>query len=145
MAKIFRFLEDQDLERLLQVADKKRYEPEEFLIHEGDEQTGLFIIREGTVKVVREHVGFTVELSRHGPGEIFGEMSFIEGLPASASVQAEDGVQAIVISNRHILSLIREDPGFYGRFYHSLAEILSRRVRETTDLVSNSESPWGDG
>ena len=34
------------------------------------------------------------------------------------------------------------DPGFYGRFYHSLAEILSARLRETNE-VGIAEYAWG--
>ena len=142
MAKIFRFLEDFEMETLIETADHQTYQPEEFLINEGDPLSSLFIIDRGTVKVVREHVGFTVDLAEVGAGNIFGEMSFVEGRPASASVQAVDEVDAVIISNRHILGIIRDNPGFYGRFYHSLAEILSRRVRETTEKFTAGDTPW---
>ena len=56
-------------------------------------------------------------------------------------------VLAIVIGHANIQKFMQADPAFAGRFYQSLAEILSRRLRETTDIVDASQSPqdlWGN-
>jgi CRP-like cAMP-binding protein len=145
MAKFFKYLTEDELKRLVQVADKNHYDPEneDFLIREGEQQTGLFIIRTGRVAVKVEHMaGFAIELAQHGAGEIFGEMSFIEDQPASASVVPTEPTDAIIIKHEHIEQLIAEDPQIYGRFYQSLAEILSRRLRETSEKVSSDTGNW---
>jgi len=145
MAKFFKYLTDDELKRLVQVADKAHYDPEneDVLIREGEQQTGIFIIRSGKVAVQVEHLaGFKIELAQHGAGEIFGEMSFIEGQPASASVVPLEPCDAIIIKHAHIEQLIAEDPEIFGRFYQSLAEILSRRLRETGERAAAADADW---
>ncbi len=148
MLKVFKYLKDDEYQSLLQTAERKIFKPGALLIRQGEEQTSLHILVKGDAKVVRDHEGFMVDISRRGPGEIFGDMSFIEGHPASASVEACDPeVLAIVIGHANIQKFMQADPAFAGRFYQSLAEILSRRLRETTDIVDASQSPqdlWGN-
>jgi CRP-like cAMP-binding protein len=148
MLKVFKYLQDGEYQTLLQTAERKNFKPGALLIRQGEEQTSLHILVQGSAKVVRDHEGFMIDISQRGPGEIFGDMSFIEGQPASASVEACDpGVLAIVITHANIKKLIQADPAFAGRFYESLAAILSRRLRETTDSLDASQSPedvWGN-
>src|SRR5579872_6135392 len=146
IAKIFKFLRDEEHQQLLQGSERKMYKPGEALIKEGEKQTALYIIVKGEAKVQRDHEGFAIELSRHGPGEIFGDMSFIEGQAASATVIAGDEeVLVFIITHAHITTLMGQNPAFAARFYQSLAEILSRRLRETTNLVQkDAAAVWGN-
>jgi len=146
LPKVFKFLRDEEHTQLLQVSERKSYKPGDVLIQEGQKQTALFVIVKGEVKVQRDHEGFAIELSRHTTGEIFGDMSFIEGQAASASVVAGDEeVLAFVITHAHVAQLMGQNPAFAARFYQSLAEILSRRLRETTGLVQkDAATVWGN-
>lgn len=146
MAKIFKFLRDEEHNQLLQSCERKAYKPGAVLIQEGEKQTALYVIVKGEVKVQRDHDGFAIELSRAGQGEIFGDMSFIEGQAASATVLAGDEeVLAFVITHQHIATQMGQNPAFAARFYQSLAEILSRRLRETTNLVQkDATTVWGN-
>lgn len=148
MLKVFRYLQDAEYQSLLQTAESKTFKPGALLIRQNEQQTNLYILVKGSAKVVRDHDGFMVDISQRGPGEIFGDMSFIEGQPASASVEACDPeVQAIIITHANIKKFIQTDPTFAGRFYESLTAILSRRLRDTTDTLDASQSPeevWGN-
>jgi len=146
LAKIFRFLRDEEHNQLLKDSERKAFKPGEILIQEGSRQTSIYVIVKGEVKVQRDHDGFAIELSRHGPGEIFGDMSFIEGQAASASVVAgEEEVLVFIVHHAHVSTLMGQNPAFAARFYQSLAEILSRRLRETTSLVQkDAAAVWGN-
>jgi len=65
-----------------------------------------------------------------GPGEICGEMSFLEDAPASASVVADGDVEAYHLAHTTMQGLFELFPHFASRFYRSLATNLSRRLRE---------------
>lgn len=133
---IFRYLTDAEEATLLERAGLSHFEAESVILQEGSEHSAIHVIKRGSVMVTKESAGFPLELSRLGPGQIFGEMSFIEGIPASASVATYDeGVDAYVIEGRLVEELMEKDPAFFGRFYKSLAEILSRRLRDTSALV----------
>ena len=64
-----------------------------------------------------------------GPGEICGEMSFLEDAPASASVIAEGELDAYHLERSALESLFELFPHLASRFYRSLAMNLSRRLR----------------
>ena len=85
---------------------------------------------------------FSLEIAQLGAGELFGDMGFIEGLPASASIIAQEPTTVEIIDPEHVRHLIKMDPGFYGRFYQSLAKILSRRLREAI-VQSVADFSWG--
>jgi len=146
MVKIFKFLRDEEHQQLLQSCERKAYKPGDVLIQEGQEQTALYLIVKGEVKVQRDHEGFAIELSRHGVGEIFGDMSFVEGQAASATVVAGDEeVLAFVVTHAQISTQMQQNPAFAARFYQSLAQILSRRLRETSNLVQkDAGAVWGN-
>ncbi|MCG8434717.1 MAG: cyclic nucleotide-binding domain-containing protein [Gammaproteobacteria bacterium] len=133
----FKFLRPGEFEQLAQSAGVKQYQSDDVLLKEGEKPTGIIIIQKGTVKVSREHMGFNIELAQHGEGEIFGEMSFIEAEPANTSVIAVGNVEALFVTHDQVKAIIRENPGFYGRFYQSLAYILSQRLRDTTGQVTS--------
>lgn len=147
MENPFKYLRDAEWKALLANAQEKAFEPDEVLLEEGHKPRGIIVLQTGEVKVCRDHGGFQIELSEHGPGEIFGEMSFIESEPANASVIAKTPVRLLYITHEHVQAIIRENPGFFGRFFQSLAWILSQRLRETTGQVASQRNmdAWQEG
>jgi len=137
-----RYLTERQSKALLSVADSLEYTKGEIILAEGERRCAIFLIREGAVRVERAHMGFNVEISLLQSGEIFGEMSFVEEFGASASVVAQSDVKVDVIAEEHVEAVGREDQSFFGGFYRSVAEVLSRRLRETT-VRSISEYSWG--
>lgn len=147
MKRIFRHLSDEEERRLLEDGGVRRFEPEAVILQEGDPHTGIFVVRTGHVRVEKDSAGFPLELSRLGPGEIVGEMSFVEGGAASASVVADgEPVEVFQVAEAQLEPLLESSPALYGRFYKSLAEILSSRLRTTSTLMATPQwSPRGFG
>lgn len=140
MHKIFEYLTDEEEHALLNKGGVSRFASESIIVREGDTHHALYIIKDGEVRVEKANkAGFPLELARLGPGQIFGEMSFIDNVPASANIVANDIVETYVIDRMLMKPLLKAYPSIYGRFFHSLATILSRRLRETTSLINNQE------
>jgi CRP-like cAMP-binding protein len=72
-----------------------------------------------------------------GPGEVCGEISFIDELPGTADVIAKEAVEAFYLDRPTVQSLFELFPHLGSRFYRSLASCLSRRLRE---LISPTPS-----
>jgi|SRR5690606_18538748 len=145
MENPFKFLRDAEWSVLLGKAEVQAFAPDAVILEESCKPGGIIVIRKGEVKVCRNHAGFQIELSEAGPGEIYGEMSFIEAEPANASVIAKTPVELLYITHAQVQSIIRENPGFFGRFFQSLAWILSQRLRETTGQVATQRADtWQD-
>lgn len=142
----FRFLKDDEWRALTAFAETRRFAKDEVLLTEGEKPGGLFIVRAGKVKVCREPAGFKLVIAEAGPGAIFGEMSFIESEPADVSIIAGGDVDSVYISHEQVNKAIEKNPAMHGRFFQSLAWILSRRLRDTTGRVGKelAESDWRD-
>lgn len=136
---------------LIDIGVRRKFTHGQLIVRQGTRLRGVYVIADGEVRV--EH-GFnvvrkakvkgadgserveqvpgrlSVEVTRLGRGAIFGEMSFIDDAPTSASVSAVGDVAAVFIDAATVHGLLDKDPGFAARFYHSLAVVLSKRLRE---------------
>ena len=57
-----------------------QYDKNELIIKEGDYGISIYKILKGTVKVFKKSGGTEIPLAKLGPGEIFGEMTFLNHL-----------------------------------------------------------------
>ncbi len=97
------------------------------LIHKGKRSNGVYLLLKGTARVQIPPRTTAPEIR---PGEICGEMSFLEDMPASANVVAHEDVEAYHLDRPALESLFELFPHLASRFYRSLAFNLSRRLRE---------------
>ena len=123
MDKPFRHLRDTEWQALLARATRKLIAADEVILREGALPEGMVIVCRGQVKACRDHGDFRIELTEHGPGEIFGEMSFLDSEPATVSVVAATEVEILFIGRVDVQAMVRENPGFFGRFFQSIAWI----------------------
>src|SRR6516165_10147662 len=129
----FRFLSDNDLRHLRDKAERVSYRRGTVILPEGDRHHNLFLVRKGYVRVEEAAQGQGVAVARLGPGQVFGEMSYLEDTGANASVIADDeDVEVEVVKGADVDTLLTSDPGFSARFYRSLAVGLAQRLRATT-------------
>ena len=98
----------------------------ELLIHKGRPSGGIYLLVRGQARI---RLASWAALPTLGPGEICGEMSFMEESPASADVVALDAVEAYHLSEKTLRDLFELFPHLASRFYRSVATNLSRRMR----------------
>jgi|SRR5579862_1584693 len=98
--------------------------------------SALFILQKGsaTVEVTRGKA-----IARLKPGDICGEMAFIENNVASASViAAEPETEVEVLDLPEVSAIFKSYPHLEARFYKSLALELSRRLRRTSSELTKT-------
>lgn len=122
---------------LLQSKSRKlSFNKGEPIIQINSRPTTLFIMRKGsaTVEVIKGKV-----IARLAPGDICGEMAFIENSVTSASVlAAEGGTEVDAIDLSEVSSIFSSFPHLEARFYKSLALVLSQRLRRTSSELAKS-------
>ncbi len=129
-------LTDLDIEWMIQNGSKKNLNPQDTLIRKGEDVENIYIILSGQLSIVdRDH-----EVATIGPGEIVGEMSFLESRPPSVSVMASETSVVYSISRELMNEKLDSDVTFRSNFYYSLALFLSNRLRKTTNQLGY-ESP----
>jgi NTE family protein len=115
------------------IADKavrRQFKAGESIVQRERRSHGIFLILKGTASVQIASQPTAVEI---GPGQICGEISFFDELPATANVVAKETVEAYYLDRASLQSMFELFPHLGSRFYHSLAAILSRRLREIID------------
>lgn len=106
------------------------------MIQRGKRTHGVYLLLKGTASVQIP----AQETSRSiGPGEVCGEISFLDELPATANVVAQEPIEAYYLDRPTLQSLFELFPHLGSRFYHSLAASLSRRLRELIDPAPSAK------
>jgi len=116
-------------------AIRRRFKAGEHLVQRDRRSHGVFVLLSGTAAVQIPSQGKPREI---GPGEVCGEISFLDDLPATADVVASSAVEALFLDRATLQSLFELFPHLGSRFFHSLAAILSRRLRE---VITPKEQP----
>lgn len=112
------------------VADKavrRQFKPGEAIVLRGKRTFGVYLLLRGSALVQIPSQGTILTVN---PGEACGEISFLDELPATANVVAKEEVEAYYLDRPTLQSMFELFPHLGSRFYHSLAAILSRRLRE---------------
>jgi CRP-like cAMP-binding protein len=121
------FLTQNDWMLIVDRARKFFFKKDDILIHQTRATKVVYLIASGKVQVQATPKAVIATL---GAGEICGEMAFLEGGVASASVVAIDDVEAYGVEWSALKDLFELFPHLGSRFYRSLAVGLSRRLRD---------------
>ena len=121
------YLTPNDWALIVDKATRVRFDQGQSIIQMGKRPNGVYLLLKGTAKV---EIPSQNTFRALGPGEICGEMSFLEDAPASANVVADTPVEAYRVDHPTLQQLFELFPHLGSRFYRSLATNLSRRLRD---------------
>ena len=129
---------EEELKGLLELSRIRKYEPGEVILEEGFFDSWIYFLVSGKVKIVKHGEDVSI-LQRIG--DIFGEMSIIDGSPRSASVYAVDKTVCLATDASYIDRLSDNDRiAFCYVLYRIFSEILADRLRLTTEeLIKEKE------
>jgi CRP-like cAMP-binding protein len=101
-------------------------------IRVGDTDRDLFVVASGELEVLRAAAGAHAPVARLGPSDVFGEMSFIDDSPRSATVRALTESRLVRISPEDLDELAEREPRLAIAFLREVARILSNRLRNAS-------------
>lgn len=134
---LFAALEPGELRALAAAATPESATDGHLFIRMGELNTRLYVVTSGTVVVERIGTTAPVDLARMRAGDTFGELSFIDGSRATATVRALGSAEVLVISHETLELLLDEHPQLCGKFRHNMALELKRHLVLTNDLVDH--------
>lgn len=130
---LFAELSRPELERIAAVAIPRSFPKGVRVFHEGDHSDACYIVREGDLRVTREHSdGRAIALATLGPGDFFGELAMIDGGTRSASVETLSDAQLLALPGSDVRRVIAE----HGDIAAKLIVAMARRLRETNERVA---------
>jgi CRP-like cAMP-binding protein len=132
---LFRGLPDGTIQRAAALAVPHNYEKGEVIFSQGDRGNALYGVASGRVRISALGAGGQeVFLSIMEPGDTFGEIAVMDGLPRTAGATALDATRLLVIGRRAFLKLLEQEP----RLAIELLRLLCTRLRWISELVEES-------
>jgi CRP-like cAMP-binding protein len=122
---LFNGVGPEDLSAIGERAVEVEFPTDHVIARQGEIGTGLFVIIEGEVRVIRD----AEELIRLGPGDFFGEMSVIDGLPRVAGVVAAAPTRCLALATWEFERLVLDHP----HIGLAILRGLSARLRARTE------------
>jgi CRP/FNR family cyclic AMP-dependent transcriptional regulator len=114
---------------LIALGVKRKYPSDSVLMFQDEPDERLLLLLQGRVKVTRSAAGeHELLLAIRDPGELLGELAFIDGLPRLATVSALEDVQALVLGGRDFRAHLESRP----HVAVVLLESVAARFREAT-------------
>jgi CRP-like cAMP-binding protein len=111
----------------------RRFASGTVLFEENDAGTRMYVIRSGRVRIFRRVGKDEVELATLGPGDFFGEMALLEGLPRSASAQVAESCELVEVDSTTFQDMVQNSAEIALRIMRALAA----RVRELDFRLQN--------
>ncbi len=139
--RAFPFLKNMNTSHLLdmlQLSKLRIYETDEVITQEGVYDSWIYVLVYGEVKVTKGEN----ELARFNEsGDTFGELAVLDGEARSATVTATQRTKCLAIDAAFMDSMPPEEQSaFYSIFYRVLAEILSKRLRDTGKELDHAKN-----
>lgn len=124
----FQDLRPHELRPIFKCASRLSLAGGEQLLREGQENSTLFLILQGQVRVCKQGT----EVAVLGQGSFVGELSFISGEAVSADVLA-DGDARLMAWDREALQPLFRRQGLYESYFHSLCGLdVAGKLRALT-------------
>jgi CRP-like cAMP-binding protein len=141
--KLFAGVSADELEIVIKHCTEKTFLGGEPVFKEGEEGDSLWLVESGSVEVFKTIRGDVDRvLGTIGPGEIFGEMSFIDGSKRSASARTGEPSHLLTLSRGAFNKLAEDQPGVAASTFAALAAILAERLRHTNDAYKEAVSSF---
>ena len=108
------------------------------LFREGDRGEKMYVIRSGKVSIWKHISDAEITLAVLGPGEFFGEMALLEGLPRSAGATVVEESLLIEVEQATFETLVRKNGEISVRLMRRLSSRLREADRQIQALMSRS-------
>jgi CRP-like cAMP-binding protein len=127
---MFRDVDPDCLRQINALVRPRTVGPRELVVQQGDPGDGLYVIAAGYLKVtLTGPTGTTSTLSIMGPGEMFGELSLLDGGARSATVTAITRCELLAIERQSFLRLFESRPNLGI----TIMEVVARRLRRLSE------------
>ena len=112
-------------------SDILRFEANQIIFEEGDAADCAYMIRSGSVLIVKRNPGADVVLVQLKPNQAFGELALIDKTPRSAAAVAAEPTELMVVTAANFLAKIAALDPFMSNWFR----FLKHRILDLSDQV----------
>jgi CRP-like cAMP-binding protein len=119
---IFAKLERSDLARIGKSVVPRSFAKGDEVIKDGEQAVAFYMILKGKVEIMKG----SESLNTLGPGESFGEMALLDGFPRSATINAAEDTECLVMTRWDFAAELHTNPSIAL----AMLPVMSKRIRE---------------
>lgn len=131
---LFRSLDTAARRDLVESAFVMQFEPGDALVRQNDLGDTMYLVMEGTVRVIYEGPEGLVELAELGRGACLGEVSVLTGNPRTATILAQTDVTTAVLARHRVQRILDAHP----KVRSLLEALIEGRARATVERIVGS-------
>src|SRR5438876_6462907 len=108
---IFKLLDDSERATLCQLFEGHQVAVGETIFHEGEPGDEIFLVSSGRIQVfITSDTGERIILGENTRGDVFGEISLLDGGPRTASAVAIDDSEVLTLDRDKLFELVKRHP-----------------------------------
>ncbi len=127
-------LSSEEVESFVSILEERKFKRGEIIITEVNRTRDMFILKSGSVaisfKVPVDDSKEEVVDCLHA-GQIFGELSFVDGCPRSATVTAEESSEVVFLPHTELSELLDANPAIGYIVMKNIAKLITAKLRKT--------------
>ena len=127
--KALKGLSEEDCQSILENTSLETVASGETLFNEGDEGNALYIIRKGSVRIIKSKDGQEQEIAVLKEKQFFGEMALIANQNRNATAVTLEECELYVLTPKAFNVLIEKNPDMASRISEEFMRRLNENIR----------------
>jgi len=129
---LFKYLTYKELVKLLNITATSDHQGGEVIMQEGDDGDTFYVTVTGRLEVLKGDA----QVALLDQGTHFGEMAMVDRSPRSASIKTLEPSRLLSIQRDTFYGLMRRDPQLAVKLLWSFVQVLTVRLRRSTDELA---------
>ncbi len=150
---LFALLDEEEMTSLAQQIEEQEFLKGQDIFQAGEKGGAMYIVQSGEVEIfLLDTSGERITLGFVKPGDLFGEFSLLDNEPRSASAQAVENTQVLVVDQNDLNLLVKSHPAaaldmmamLTRRIRESNARFQERTIRNINQEIAGMAAGFGD-
>ncbi len=144
--ELFKELTDEEIEKLAENVETKKYMKGDYLFEQNMQRTHLFVIKSGMIDLFKiTPWGKEKLITSFGKFDFLSEGALMDDYPHSTSALAAEDSLIVSIHRDRFNELLGENPQLVVKILSRVSRVIARRMRQTTNQVVDAAAQYISG
>ena len=142
---IFSLLSQRELALLARIVHFRHYDPGETVIRRGVQQSGFYLIRSGSVHIVRHDINQAdAVVATLGVHELLGEFALVDSTPRTSSIVAAEASELVGFFKPDLMDILVTNPQLGCKILLRLSEQMTKSLQKDYATLRATHVPLED-
>jgi len=129
--KLFHDMSDYQIRKAMLISEMEEYSKGVKIIEQGSLERSMYLLVKGEVDIIYHGKDKDVTVTRMKPGDVFGEIAFVNEIRRTADVCAASAITVVKFDYERLKSDLRYFPGIVAKLNFNISYILGERLAGT--------------